>query len=97
MSTHPIKLRHKNQMTLPTKVTEDMGVNEGDTLYVQKDGARYILVTADEIVDPTAGALAKYARGNPPITQEEMDKAVADGIAEHWESFVRDTERQNDK
>lgn len=97
MSAHPIKLRHKNQMTLPSKVTEDMGVSEGDTLYIQKEGHRYILVTADEIVDPTAGALAKYARGKPPITQEEMDNAVADGIAEKWERFVRDTERRDDK
>lgn len=92
MSAHPIKLRRKNQITLPSEVSKDMGVDAGDTLYVQKEGDRYVLITADEIIDPTAGALAKYAKGKPPLSQEEMDKAVEDAILEKWDRFVRDTD-----
>ena len=97
MSAHPVKLRRKNQMTLPAKVSEDMGVDEGDTIYVQKEGDRYILITSDEFVDPTAGALEKYARGKPPVTQENMDKAVEDGILDSWNRFVREIESEYDK
>lgn len=94
MRAVPVKLRHKNQLTLPSEISEDLGVDAGDTLYLQKEGDRYVLITADEIVDPTAGALAKYATAEP-LTQEAMDKAVENAILDKWNQFVRATEEEN--
>lgn len=97
MGTHPVKLRRKNQLTLPTKVSEDMGIDQGDTVYIQKEGDRYVLLTADELVDPTAGALSKYAQDKPPVTQEDMHTAIEDGILDSWNRFVREIESEYDK
>ena len=47
-SVHMVKLRPKNQITLPGKVVALAGLKEGDFLSVTADGAR-IVITAQEV------------------------------------------------
>ena len=51
---HLIKLRPKNQITLPGKVVAQAGLKEGDFLNVTADGTR-IVITAQEIRERAAG------------------------------------------
>lgn len=97
MAYIPIKLRHKNQMTLPAEVSIAMGVEIGDTLYLKIDRGQYVLVSTDGITDPTAGALAEYAQDKPALAPDQLNDAVAEGILENWERFVRETEAEYDK
>lgn len=97
MTYLPIKLREKNQMTLPAEVSNAMGVEAGDTLYLTNDRGRFVLVTADGITDPTAGALARYSLDEPNLTPDQLDDVVPDGILEGWERFVREAAAEYDK
>lgn len=49
-----VRLRPKNQITLPGKVVALAGLKEGDFLDVTSDGAR-IVITAQELRDRSAG------------------------------------------
>ena len=49
-----VKLRSKNQITLPGKVVALAGLKEGDFLNVSADGTR-IVITAQEIRERGAG------------------------------------------
>ena len=49
-----VRLRPKNQITLPGKVVALAGLQEGDFLDVTADGAR-IVITAQELRDRSAG------------------------------------------
>lgn len=97
MIDHTIRVRRKGQMTLPAEVREDLSLDDGDLIHLRKVDGNYVLSTAADWVDSTAGALSKYAKGEPPVTQAEMDKAVEDGILESWVRFVRETEAEYDK
>jgi bifunctional DNA-binding transcriptional regulator/antitoxin component of YhaV-PrlF toxin-antitoxin module len=90
-------LRRKNQLTLPATVSDDLGLETGDSVYLQKVQGIYRLVTKNDVIDPSAGALAKYAAGKPPLTQEEMDQAVEDGILESWRRFEEEVEAERHK
>lgn len=97
MAYIPIKLRPKNQMTLPAEVSNAMGVEIGDTLYLKIDRGQYVLVSTDGITDPTAGALAEYSQGKPRLAEDQFSDTVSEGILENWERFVRETEAVYDK
>ena len=49
-----VRLRPKNQITLPGKVVARAGLKEGDFLDISADGAR-IVITAQEIRERGAG------------------------------------------
>ncbi len=97
MTTQSITIRKKGQMTLPADVRRDLGIDEGDKVILTKRDGEYALTTINRVVDPTAGVLRQYAVDQPPITIEEMDEAVYQGIRESWERFVRETEEEYDK
>lgn len=94
MTYIPIKLRHKNQMTLPAEVSSALGVETGDTLFLKIDRGQYVLVSNTGVTDPTAGALAKYAHGRPALPADQIADSVSEGILENWDRFVRETEAE---
>ena len=68
----------KGQTTLPKAVREALSVKEGDRVrYVIQDGQVRILKAGP--VDRLFGML-KY--DGPPVTLEEMDRAIAEGASE---------------
>ena len=81
---HLIKLRPKNQITLPGKVVALAGLKEGDLLNVSADGTR-IVITAQEIrergADYTMSDLLGAASGVYDSV-EEIDAEIAGSRAE---------------
>ncbi|MCY4382105.1 MAG: AbrB/MazE/SpoVT family DNA-binding domain-containing protein [Nitrospinae bacterium] len=68
----------KGRTTIPKSVREALGVNPGDRV-------RY-LVQGDEVritpVRPLARLFGALKFDGPPVTLEEMERAIADGACE---------------
>ncbi len=68
----------KGQTTLPKPVREALGVGAGDRVrYVIADGEVRILA-----VRPVGRLFGALRHDGPPVTLEQMEKAVADGAAQ---------------
>ncbi len=68
----------KGQTTLPKAVREALGVGAGDRVrYVIADGEVRILA-----VRPVGRLFGALRHDGPPVTLEQMEKAVADGAAQ---------------
>ena len=81
---HMVKLRSKNQITLPGKVVALAGLKEGDFLNVSAEGTR-IVITAQEIRERDAGYTMSDLLGAASGTYDsaaEVDAEIADGRAE---------------
>lgn len=81
MAIRAINLRHKGQITLPADLRDEMGLKDGDRLLVERRGKEIVLISPDDVVDPTAGALSEYAYTRNPDPAEER-RWVARHIAE---------------
>ena len=81
MALRPINVRHKGQITLPADIRDELGLKEGDRLLVELRGKEIVLVTPEDVIDPSAGALAKYAYTRNPDPAEER-RWAAQHIAE---------------
>lgn len=72
------RITAKGQTTLPKPVREALGVGTGDRVrYVIADGEVRILA-----VRPVGRLFGALRRDGPPVTLEQMEKAVADGVAQ---------------
>ena len=81
---HMVKLRSKNQITLPGKVVALAGLKEGDFLNVTAEGAR-IVITAQEVRERGAGyAMSDLLGAASGIydSVEEIDAEIAGGRTE---------------
>lgn len=81
-----VNIRDKGQMTLPVNIREELGLKKGDKLLVERRGKEIVLISPDDVVDPTAGALAEYAYTSNPDPAEER-RWVAKRIAETADSY----------
>jgi AbrB family looped-hinge helix DNA binding protein len=81
MVMYPVNVRHKGQITIPASIRDELGLKEGDRLLVKRRGQEIVLVSPEDVEDPTAGALAKYAYTRNPDPAEER-RWVAQHIAE---------------
>jgi len=75
------KVTRKGQFTIPIEFRRELGINEGDSVAVEKAGDALILRRAGSVVDRTYGALAKYAK-HPPLTAEEERAAFEQAVAD---------------
>ena len=81
---HMVKLRSKNQITLPGKVVALAGLKEGDLLNVAADGTR-IVITAQEVQERGAGYTMSDLLGAASgiyDSVEEIDAEIAGSRAE---------------
>lgn len=78
---HPIQLRRKGQLTIPADIREELGLKEGDTLLVEREGRKIVLVLPDDVEDPTAGIFRDHAYTHNPDVREEK-RWIAQHIAE---------------
>lgn len=81
MGMRAINLRHKGQITLPSDLREELGLKQGDTLLVERDGRKIVLISADDVEDPTAGIFRDYAYSQDPDVEEEK-RWIARHVAE---------------
>ena len=81
---HMVKLRSKNQVTLPGKVVALAGLKEGDCLNVTAEGTR-IVITAREIRESGAGYTMSDLLGAASgiyDSAEDVDAEITDGRTE---------------
>lgn len=71
MPLHPINIRHKGQITLPAKIRAELNLKEGDTLLAERRGKEIVLISPDDVVDPTAGIFKDHAYARNPDVNEE--------------------------
>lgn len=86
MAMRAINVRRKGQITLPAEIRQELGISEGDRLLIQRRGQEIVLVLPEDVVDPTAGALAKYAYTRNPDPAEER-RWIAQHIAETADEY----------
>lgn len=82
----PIRIRPKGQITLPIEVRRDLGVSEGDIVYLEKCDGKYVISPVQADRDPAAGMLAQYAKFKNPSIDEEKEW-VAKHIAETADGY----------
>jgi AbrB family looped-hinge helix DNA binding protein len=81
MAHRAINVRHKGQITLPADIRAELGLKDGDRLLVERRGKEIVLISPEDVVDPTAGILSDYAYTRNPDPAEEREW-VARHIAE---------------
>ena len=80
------RMRKKGQLTVPREVRQDLGLNEDDIVYFDKQDGRYFLSPAQEFVDIARGSLAEFAKFRDPDASEER-AWVARHIAETADDY----------
>ena len=72
-------LTSKGQTTLPKAVREALGVSSGDRL-------RYVIMDSGEVrllpVRPLSRLFGILAYDGPPVTLEDMNRAIAEGASD---------------
>jgi AbrB family looped-hinge helix DNA binding protein len=81
MVMRAINVRPKGQITLPAEIRHELGIEAGDRLLIMVRGKEIVVISPDNVEDPTAGALAEYAYTRNPDPAEER-RWVARHIAE---------------
>ncbi len=79
-----VRLRAKNQVTLPAKALGRIGASEGDILHVAADGDR-LIITAKELRDRgRTFTMADLLGAAPGMYEsvEDIDREIEDGRAE---------------
>lgn len=89
LALHTINIRHKGQITLPASIRKELGIEEGDRLIVQRRGNDIVLISPENLEDPTAGALAEYAYTHNPDPAEER-RWAAQHIADTADDYEHD-------
>lgn len=89
------RLSSKGQVIIPKGVRDRQGWQPGDELEVEDRGDVVVLrrpkpfraTTFEEV----RGCLKHHG---PPVTIEEMDEAVAEGVRQMWDDFERQQRRR---
>ncbi|MCO5219642.1 MAG: AbrB/MazE/SpoVT family DNA-binding domain-containing protein [Thermomicrobiales bacterium] len=84
MEGQVIRVRRKGQITLPAEIRRDMGIDEGDKVVLTRENGKYALAAFSDVVDSTAGALAEYAIGKPPIGLDDIHRAIDEAMMENY-------------
>ncbi len=92
MVMYPVNVRHKGQVTIPASIRDEMGLKEGDRLLVQRRGQEIVLVSPEDVVDPTAGAFRQYTNGEF-LTPEQIREIAAQSIADEVMAKMEEIER----
>ena len=71
MVLKPVSIRRKGQITLPAEIRYDLGLEEGDQLLISRRGKEIVLISPEDVEDPSAGMLAEYAYTRNPDPAEE--------------------------
>jgi len=88
-----INVRRKGQITLPADIRDELGVNDGGKLLLERRGNEWVLIQPNVLKDRTAGALAEYARNMPTMTPSEMQEASTAAIAEENLATLREIDQ----
>ena len=90
------RLSSKGQVVIPRAVREAMQLKVGTEFVVRQEGVSVILepkarakkLTPEEAEVELAKIRARHPYLGPPISIEDMDKAVSQEVHRRWEGFV---------
>jgi len=72
-----VKVLPKGQITLPKKVREELGIEEGDVLILERKKDRVELKKAKTIKD-----FYGFLKGKKAVNRREIDKAIEEVVKE---------------
>jgi len=81
VAVQAIRVRHKGQVTLPADIRNELGIAEGDKLFIERRGQEIVLTSTANVVDPLAGVFQNYVKvWNPDVNEEKrlMRQGMAD-------------------
>lgn len=77
MVTRTVKVTRKGQITLPSELRKEFGIEEGDVLYVVKGERGIEIRTPGSFVARTAGIFRGYAAHVPPLEPGDIRELAA--------------------
>ena len=77
MVAKAVKVTRKGQITLPAELRRELGINEGDIVYVRKGEHGIEITTPEDIVARTAGIFKEYADKLGPLEPDEIREHAA--------------------
>ena len=91
MQHHEAKMSSKGQITVPAKIREALNLKEGETVdFYLPDGSRTVEMRArNSKLEDLIGCLSHLSDGKP-MTDEEMDDAIGNYLAEKDERIMRE-------
>jgi AbrB family looped-hinge helix DNA binding protein len=96
MSHYQARMTSKGQITLPAPIRRFFGLQAGDMIdFYLDEGSRTVRMRVrNQPASVLMGALNGYAEpGAPPLTQEDIDKAIGDHLAEEAARITREAAR----
>ncbi len=72
-----VKVLPKGQITLPKSVREDLGIEEGDVLILEKKEDKIELKKAKTIKD-----FYGFLKGKKSVSRKEIDEAIKEAVKE---------------
>jgi bifunctional DNA-binding transcriptional regulator/antitoxin component of YhaV-PrlF toxin-antitoxin module len=70
-------------MTIPIEFRRELGIEEGDSVAIERNGNTLVVRRTGSVVERTKGALSKY-RKDPPLSIEEEKEAFAQAIVDDY-------------
>ncbi len=95
MVAKPVKVTRKGQITLPSELRKEFGIEEGDVLYVVKGERGIEIRTPGSFVARTAGIFRDYAAHMPSLEPEEIRELAAQAWLNDVESELDIVEGDN--
>lgn len=81
------KITSKGQTTIPAEIRERLGLQTGDRIAFIEMEQGFLIMPRNRPVSTLFGSLAEYAR--PGTTVDDYDRAIGEGISEHFENNSR--------
>ena len=81
-------LTSKGQLTIPKDVREKLNLKAGTKFYVTERAGSVVAMPKNFSAKDLAGIL--YREGQRPVSQEEMDEAIMQHVADDDERIVRE-------
>ncbi len=84
------KMTRKGQVTIPAEIRQHLHLSEGDLFVVEEVDGKVVFESQRDIARRTAGVFAAYVKNLPPLTDDEMDKIVAQAIVDDYLEAEKD-------
>lgn len=97
MVQYKTKVSPKGQVVIPSEVQKNLQLDDGVLVEIHVEDSVAVVKKAPSWVEQTAGIFSHPSQTGKPVTIEEMDKAVEEGILESWNRFVAETETEYDQ
>ncbi|MBI4225871.1 AbrB/MazE/SpoVT family DNA-binding domain-containing protein [Candidatus Roizmanbacteria bacterium] len=75
-----VRISSKRQITIPSKIFNELGIAKGDHLLAEKKGESILLTPAEVLVRSLAGAI----KSSKKLTDEELEKIIKKSKKEHF-------------